>query len=223
MAGHDPLQTLVFAGRGPQSSGQRTLAVALSYRYCSRNSCAPDCPRARPPLGRPAGRCRTGLGCPGPTVTRGRLQPGSAVVAAFRPLPSSAPAADAPSPAPRPRPTTPQTRSAAPRRRRDPRHSRPARARRLSALSPASQRVYPLSIPAGRARPCGWIFYPSVTPWDKCRRTCCGKTIRAGSPDRSASGQAQPLAPPRVLASRPTCGSVAVDAPRGCCYRTAHN
>jgi hypothetical protein len=33
-----PCRHWCFAGRGPQSTGQRTLAVAMSYVYCPRNS-----------------------------------------------------------------------------------------------------------------------------------------------------------------------------------------
>ena len=81
------------SGGSPPDSGYRTHR-RLHHRSRStsadsqphRRTCraTADQPNTRAAcLGRPAGRCHTGLGGPGATVTRVRLQPGSAVVASF--------------------------------------------------------------------------------------------------------------------------------------------
>jgi hypothetical protein len=92
-----------------QHRGRSSAADSQPYRRAGRAAADQPSPRTAG-LGRPAGRCRAGLGCHGATVTRVGLRPGSAVVAAFRPLPSPAPAADPP-PLPRRRCTAPHARS----------------------------------------------------------------------------------------------------------------
>ena len=75
--------------RPPRAAGSqphRRTCRATADQPSTRAACLP----------RLAGRCHTELKGPGATLTRVRLRPGRAVVAALLPLPSSAPTDDAP-------------------------------------------------------------------------------------------------------------------------------